>query len=111
IPPRGELETPGAERDAAVVLTCPWHERDMQALVERHGVPVYAPSPDTAEDLIRIFGLTAEQGGGGSPCPVWVRAGRADNWRPFVAGDELPGGIRTFPGHKRNDVVLLIESH
>jgi glyoxylase-like metal-dependent hydrolase (beta-lactamase superfamily II) len=111
IAPPDELETLAAERDAAVVLTCPWHERDMQGLVERHGVPVYAPSPDTAEDLIRMFGLTAEQATGGSPDLVWLRAARSDNWRPYVAGDELPGGIQTFPGHKRNDVVLWIEGH
>jgi hypothetical protein len=49
------------------VLTAPWHERDAQRLVERLGVPVYTPLPDTAEDLMRQYGITAEQAGDGSP--------------------------------------------
>ena len=28
----------------------------------------------------------------------------------YEAGDRLPGGIETFPGHKPNDIVLWIES-
>ena len=28
----------------------------------------------------------------------------------YTAGDRLPGGIETFPGHKQNDIVLWIES-
>jgi glyoxylase-like metal-dependent hydrolase (beta-lactamase superfamily II) len=106
-----ELEELAAERETAIVLTAPWHERDMHGLVERLEIPVYAPKPDTAEDLMRMFGLTAEQAGDGSPDLVWLRAERPDNWRPYAAGDRLPGKIETFPGHKRNDIVLWIESH
>jgi glyoxylase-like metal-dependent hydrolase (beta-lactamase superfamily II) len=111
IAPPSELERLAAERETAIVLTAPWHERDMQGLVERLEIPVYAPRPDTAEDLMRMFGLTAEQAGDGSPDLVWLRAERPDNWRPYAAGDRLPGGVATFPGHKRNDIVLWIESH
>ena len=111
IAPPSELEKLAAERETAIVLTAPWHERDMQGLVERLEIPVYAPRPDTAEDLMRMFGLTAEQAGDGSPDLVWLRAERPDSWRPYAAGDQLPGGIETFPGHKRNDIVLWIETH
>ena len=111
IAPPSELEKLAAERETAIVLTAPWHERDMDGLVERLEIPAYAPRPDTAEDLMRMFGLTAEQAGDGSPDLVWLRAERPDNWRPYAAGDRLPGGIETFAGHKRNDIVLWVESH
>jgi glyoxylase-like metal-dependent hydrolase (beta-lactamase superfamily II) len=109
IAPPSELEQLAGEREAAIVLTAPWHERDMQGLVELHDVPVYAAAPDSAEDLMRMFGLTAEQAGDGSPDLVWLRKERPGNWRPYAAGDRLPGGIEAFPGHKRNDLVLWIE--
>ena len=111
IAPPSELVDAAADRETAIVLTCPWHERDMQGIVERHGVPVYAAAPDTAEDLMRMFGITEDQAGDGSPDLVWLRRERPDNWRPYAAGDRLPGGIEAFPGHKRNDLVLWIESH
>jgi len=40
-----------AERDSAIVLTAPWHERDARDLAARLGLPVYAPPADTAQDL------------------------------------------------------------
>jgi glyoxylase-like metal-dependent hydrolase (beta-lactamase superfamily II) len=104
-----EIEALAADREPLIVLTAPWHERDAESLVERLGAPVYTPLPDTAEELMRAFGLTAEQAGDGSPDVVWLRAGRGEaHW--YSAGDELPFGIRVFPGHKRNDLVLWIES-
>jgi hypothetical protein len=39
-----------ADREPVVVLTAPWHERDTQSLVERLGVQVFVPPPDTADD-------------------------------------------------------------
>ncbi|MGE5274386.1 MAG: hypothetical protein ACM3QU_11605 [Verrucomicrobiota bacterium] len=36
----GEIERLAADREAAIVLTCPWHERDARSLAERLGVPV-----------------------------------------------------------------------
>ena len=47
-----ELGDLAAGRETAIVLTAPWHERDAQSLVERLGVPVYTPLPDTALDLM-----------------------------------------------------------
>ena len=99
-----------ADREPVVVLTAPWHERDTQALVERLGVPVYAPPPDTAEDLIQKFGITAEQAGDGSPDLAWLRAGGAE-WHPYAGGDRLPFGINAFAGREHNDMVLWVESH
>src|ERR687886_152058 len=68
--------TPG-EREPVIVLTAPWHERDTQALVRRLGAPVFAPPPDTAQDLIDKYGITAEQAGDGSPDLKWLRSGGA----------------------------------
>ena len=62
-----EIEERAADRETAIVLTAPWHERDAQSLVERLGVPVYTPLPDTAQNLMDMYGLTAEQAGDGSP--------------------------------------------
>jgi hypothetical protein len=42
-----EIEQLAIDRETAIVLTAPWHERDAQSLVERLGVPVYTPLPDT----------------------------------------------------------------
>ena len=62
-----EIEALAAERETAIVLTAPWHERDALRLVERLGVPVFTPLPDTAQYLMDTYGLTAEQAGDGSP--------------------------------------------
>ena len=104
-PPR-EIEDLAAEREAAVVLTCPWHERNAQSLVERLGVPVYTPLPDTAEYLMETYGITAEQAGDGSPDVVWLLKEGIGEARPYAAGDRLDVGVDTFPGQKPNDVVL-----
>jgi len=107
---RGELETLAAARETAIVLTAPWHERDAQSLVERLGVPVYTPLPDTAQDLMDLFGLTAEQAGDGSPDLVWLLREKRGEARPYSSGDRLPFGADVFPGHKANDTVLWVES-
>jgi hypothetical protein len=57
------------------VLTAPWHERDAQALVERLEAAVFAPPPDTAQDLIDKYAITAERAGDGSPDLDWLRSG------------------------------------
>jgi hypothetical protein len=62
-----ELLELAADREPVVVLTAPWHERDTQSLVERLGVPVFVPPPDTADDLVRKYGITPEQAAGGTP--------------------------------------------
>jgi hypothetical protein len=35
-----EIEALAADRETAIVLTAPWHERDTQSLVEQLSVPV-----------------------------------------------------------------------
>jgi len=105
-----ELEELAAERETAIVLTAPWHERDSERLVERLGVPVYTARPDSAQFLMETYGITAERAGDGSPDVVWLlREGKGEA-HVYEAGDRLPGGIETFAGHKPNDVVLWIES-
>ena len=110
IAPPGEIEALAVEREAAVVLTAPWHERDTEGLVERLGVPVYTPLPDTAEYLVQTYGITAEQAGDGSPDVVWLLKEVKGEARPYAAGDRLDVGVEVFPGQKPNDMVLWIES-
>jgi glyoxylase-like metal-dependent hydrolase (beta-lactamase superfamily II) len=105
-----ELEALASERETAIVLTAPWHERDAESLVERLGVPVYTPLPDSAQFLMDTYGITAEQAGDGAPDVVWLlREGKGEA-RVYSAGDRLPFGADVFPGHKPNDTVLWIES-
>jgi glyoxylase-like metal-dependent hydrolase (beta-lactamase superfamily II) len=110
IAPPGEIEQLAGERETAIVLTCPWHERDAEGLVERFGVPVYTPLPDSAEYLMQTFGLTAEQAGDGSPDVVWLLKEGKGEARPYAAGDRLDVGVDAFRGHKSNDLVLWVES-
>jgi glyoxylase-like metal-dependent hydrolase (beta-lactamase superfamily II) len=84
-----ELEELAAEREPVVVLTCPWHERDAQRLVERFGAPLFTPEPDE-----------------GSPDVAWL----GDDAHLYAAGDRLPVGVEAFPGRLPNDLVLWIES-
>ena len=51
-----EILALATERETAIVLTAPWHERDSQRLVERLGVPVTTPLPDTAQYLMDTYG-------------------------------------------------------
>ena len=106
-----ELLQRAADRKAAVVLTAPWHERDARSVVERLGVPVYTPLPDTAEYLMETYGITAEQAGDGSPDVVWLLQDGIGEAHPYAAGDRLDVGVEARPGQKPNDMVLWIESH
>jgi hypothetical protein len=106
-----ELFEHATGRETAIVLTAPWHERDARSLVERLGMPVYTPLPDTAEYLMETFGLTAEQVGEGSPDLRWLVKERIGEARPYEAGDRLDVGVQAFPGQKPNDLVLWVESH
>jgi glyoxylase-like metal-dependent hydrolase (beta-lactamase superfamily II) len=110
IAPPTELVERATERDTAVVLTAPWHERDTQSLVERLGVPVYTPLPDSAQYLMDTYGLTAEQAGDGSPDLVWLLRENKGEARPYSPSEKLPFGADVFPGHKLNDTVLWVES-
>jgi glyoxylase-like metal-dependent hydrolase (beta-lactamase superfamily II) len=103
-----ELLALGGEREPVIVLTSPWHERDAQALVGRLGAPVFSPRPDTAQDLMDKFGITAEQAGDGSPDLRWLRTGGGDA-RWYGPGDRLPFRIEAFAGRDANDLVLWVE--
>jgi hypothetical protein len=92
-----ELLELAADREPVVVLTAPWHERDTRSLVERLGVPVFVPPPDSADDLVRKYGITPEQAGGGSPDVAWLLAGDGGEAHWYAAGDRLPIGIEAFP--------------
>jgi glyoxylase-like metal-dependent hydrolase (beta-lactamase superfamily II) len=105
----GELLARAAERDTAIVLTCPWHERDTQSLVEQLGVPVFTPPPDTQQDLMQKYGVTAEQAAGGSPDLAWLLAGGGEA-HLYLSGDRLPFGAEAFAGREHNDLVLWIET-
>jgi hypothetical protein len=105
-----ELLELAADREPAVVLTAPWHERDTRGLVDRLGGPVFVPPPDTADDLVRKYGITPEQAAGGSPDVAWLLAGDSREAHWYTAGDRLPIGIEAFPGREHNDLVLWIES-
>ena len=106
-----EIEERVADRETAIVLTAPWHERDTQRLVERLGVPVFTPLPDTAEDLMQKYGITAEQAGDGSPDLVWLLRENKGEARPYSPGDRLLFGAEAFPGREHNDLVLWIENY
>ena len=98
----GELEERARGREVVVVLTAPWHERDAQTLVQRLGARVFAPPPDTQDDLMQKFGITAEQAAGGSPDLRWLRA-------EDTVG-RLPG-IQSFAGREHNDLVLWVDDY
>jgi glyoxylase-like metal-dependent hydrolase (beta-lactamase superfamily II) len=98
-----------AGREPAVVLTAPWHERDTRRLVERLGVPVFVPPPDSEDDLVRKYGSTPEQAAGGSPDVAWLLAGDSGEGHLYSAGDPLPLGIEAFPGRYQNDLVLWVD--
>ena len=83
--PPSEIDQLAAGRETAIVLTCPWHERDARNLAERLGAPLYVPPPDE-----------------GDPNPV--------EGQVFRAGDRLPVGVEAFPGMEPNDLVLWVES-
>jgi len=91
-----ELDELAAERETAIVLTCPWHERDARSLVDRFGAPVFVPPPDEGNDDVEWLRDDLER---------LEREGRV-----FSAGDRLPVGVEAFPGKEPNDLVLWVES-
>jgi hypothetical protein len=105
----GEILELAADRDTAIVLTAPWHERDTQGLVERLRVPVFTPPPDTADDLVHKFGITPEQAAGGSPDLAWLLSADSGAFHPYAAGVQLLGGMEAWLGREHNDLVIWIE--
>jgi hypothetical protein len=93
-----ELEVLAADREAAIVLIAPWHERDAQSLVERLGVPVYTPLLDTAEDLMKKYGISGEQTGNGSPDLNLAPARKHGPGAPVHARRPAPVRSRRVPG-------------
>jgi glyoxylase-like metal-dependent hydrolase (beta-lactamase superfamily II) len=79
-----EIEELAAGRDTAIVLTCPWHERDARSLVERLDAAVFVPQPEEGDPI--------------------------EGRQLFSAGDRLPVGVDAFPGKEPNDLVLWVES-
>jgi glyoxylase-like metal-dependent hydrolase (beta-lactamase superfamily II) len=86
-----EIVELAADRQPAIVLTCPWHERDAQSLAERLSAVVFVPPPDP-----------------GSPDVAWLVARDTVEGHLFSAGDQLPVGVEAFPGKEPNDVVLWV---
>jgi glyoxylase-like metal-dependent hydrolase (beta-lactamase superfamily II) len=84
-----EIQALAADRETAIVLTCPWHERDAQGLVQSLRAPVFTPRPDE-----------------GSPDVAWL----GEDARLYAVGDVLPGGVEALPGGGKNDLVLWVES-
>ena len=84
--PPDQIEKLAEDRETAIVLTCPWHRRDAEALANRYRAPLYVPPPDQ-----------------GDPSPV--------DGTVFREGDRLPVGVEAFPGMEPNDLVLWVESH
>jgi glyoxylase-like metal-dependent hydrolase (beta-lactamase superfamily II) len=80
-----EVDELAAGRETAIVLTCPWHERDARQVSERLGAPIFVPPPDDGDE---------------DPPPGTV----------FAAGDRPTGDVRAFLGIEPNDLVLWIES-
>jgi glyoxylase-like metal-dependent hydrolase (beta-lactamase superfamily II) len=81
-----EILDRAAGREAAIVLTSPWHRRDAVPLAQQLGATVYVPPPDPPDP---------------DPVPGQV----------FRAGDRLPVGVEAFRGREEpNDLVLWIES-
>jgi glyoxylase-like metal-dependent hydrolase (beta-lactamase superfamily II) len=94
-PPSG-IDELAAGRNAVIVLTNPWHERDARNLVERLGAPVFVPRPDEFNDDVE-----------------WLRPDLErleQDGRVISAGDRLPVGVEVFPGRLPNDLVLWVES-
>jgi glyoxylase-like metal-dependent hydrolase (beta-lactamase superfamily II) len=91
-----EIEELAADRKTAIVLTCPWHERDARSLMERLGAEVFVPQPDEGDEDV-----------------AWLRDDLErvkSEGRVFSAGDRLPVGVEAFPGIVPNDLVLWVES-
>jgi hypothetical protein len=106
-----QIEELAASRETAIVLTAPWHERDTQILVERLGVAVFAPPPESAEDLIQKYGITREQAGDGSPDLAWLPTGDVGVAHWYSAGDRPLAGVEAFPSRETNEVVLWVEDN
>jgi glyoxylase-like metal-dependent hydrolase (beta-lactamase superfamily II) len=81
-----EIEELAADREAAIVLTSPWHRRDAVPLAKQLGAPIFVPPPDARDP---------------DPVPGQI----------YRAPGRLPVGVEAFPGREEpNDLMLWIES-
>ena len=100
------LGVPGRDRRARrrserrpIVLTCPWHERDTESLVERLGVPVFAPPPETQEDLDGRSSVSPPSRlPAAAPTWRWLRTSDTLEKTWSSAGDQLTVGVEAFLG-------------
>ena len=81
-----DIESLASNREPLIVLTCPWHRRDAQALAEKHGWPIHVPPPDPPD-----------------PDPV--------EGKVFEAGQRLSVGIEAILGMEPNDLLLWVGGH
>jgi glyoxylase-like metal-dependent hydrolase (beta-lactamase superfamily II) len=84
--PPAEIDKLAKERETAIVLTCPWHRREADAIADRYDATLYVPPPDA-----------------GDPSPV--------DGTVYREGDRLPVGVEALPGMEPNDLLLWVESH
>jgi len=91
IAPEGVVDELAVGRTPAVVLTCPWHERDARGLAVDGDLPVFTPAPEE-----------------GSSDLSWLPASAKGHL--FQAGENLPVGVHSVPGLRENDLVLWIEA-
>lgn len=100
------------DREPAVVLTAPWHERDAERLVERLDAPVFTPPADTADDLVRKYGIERDEvpEDWHSSDAAWLLVDGRGTAHVYAPGDKLPIGVEAFPGRSHNDLVLWIEN-
>jgi glyoxylase-like metal-dependent hydrolase (beta-lactamase superfamily II) len=110
------LDVPGAlrelagQRETAIVLTAPWHERDTQQLVGELGVPVYAARPDTAQDLIDTFDVSPDRVEGFVSTDLrWLIHEDGGEFHAISPAEPPPFGIEAFRGRTHNDLVLWVE--
>ncbi len=89
----GEIVELAGRGETAIVLTCPWHERDTRSLVKRLGAPVFVPQPDE-----------------GSSDVAWLLSGDTSEGNVYSAGERLSVGVEAFPGRLPNDTVLWTEN-
>jgi glyoxylase-like metal-dependent hydrolase (beta-lactamase superfamily II) len=99
-----------SRRTTAIVLTAPWHERDTRSLVEELHIPVYAARPDSGQDLIDVFDVSAEDAEGFVSSDLrWLLHEDGGEYHSISAGEPAPFGIEVLPGRTRNDLTFWIE--
>jgi hypothetical protein len=77
-----DAEQLASGRDTAILLTCPWHERDARALGEGLAVPIYVPPPDDGEqDPTPTSCCGSRTGARSSSATRWSTAARGSRSR------------------------------